>query len=136
MVNKNSKYFLEKLVSQRIKSDKIFDKFKEFLSAHEKVVNVIMVKTAIEQYGDVKDFRKKIDRHKVSIFEILNFYSRLVGNLIESTNTLDTRFINKMFFIKMRNYRELMSIGEINGKRESFDIILFASKTLDKRSKK
>ena len=119
LVNKNSKYFLEKLVSQRIKSDKIFDKFKEFLSAHEKVVNVIMVKTAIEQYGDVKDFRKKIDRHKVSIFEILNFYSRLVGNLIESTNTLDTRFINKTFFIKMRNYRELMSIGEINGKERA-----------------
>ena len=119
LVKKQSKFFLNNLKKQRIKSDNLFLQFEKFLFIHEKVVNTIVAKTVIEQYGDVKDFRKKIDSHKVSIFAILNFYSRIVNSLIESTNTLDTRFINRVFFIKMRNFRELLSIGEINGKERA-----------------
>ena len=135
LVKKQSKFFLSNLKKQRAISDNLFLQFEKFLFVHEKVVNAVIVKTVIEQYGDVKDFRKKIDNHKMSIFDILNFYSRLVNSLIESTNTLDTRFINRDFFIKMRNFRELMSIGEINGKERALISFSLQEKILNKEIK-
>ena len=135
LVKKQSRFFLDNLKKQRIKSDNLFLQFEKFLFVHEKVVNAIVAKTVIEQYGDVKDFRKKIDSHKVSIFAILNFYSRIINSLIESTNTLDTRFINRVFFVKMRNFRELMSIGEINGKERALISFSLQEKKLNSEIK-
>jgi len=132
LINKKSKFFLEKLNEQRIKSDKIFDKFKDFLFVHQKISNVLMIKTIIEQYGDIEDFRKRIDSNKVSLFEVLDFYSRIIDSLIISTGSLDIRSINKRFFVKIKGYTKLMSIGEINGKERALISYVLQEKKMDK----
>ncbi|SFP54844.1 nitrate- and nitrite sensing domain-containing protein [Hydrogenimonas thermophila] len=118
-ISKESSYFYNELKKQRIKSDEAFIQFNALLKNYTELYDEKDIKTILEHYTDIRTYRKNIDNKTISIFDVLNFYSKIVTNLIESTDVLKAQFINKSFFNLIVCFNDLLKLTEVSGKERA-----------------
>jgi len=120
-LSKNSSFFQNKLKKQRLRSDNAFKQFVSLLSnnSYIELYDEKNIKNILDNYSNIGIYRKKIDKKDISIFDVLDFYSKIVTNLIESTDILKAQFINESFFNLIICFHDLLKLTEVSGKERA-----------------
>ncbi len=126
-ISKNSDFFYKKLKRQRERTNECYRRLKRYFNSYTNSENQNYLKSVVESYSDIESFRQKVDKKEVNIFEILDYYSNIISNLIASTNILKSKFVNEEFFRTIVAYRRLMLLGEVSGRERALITFMLES---------
>ena len=132
-ISKKSDFFKEQLSIQREKTDKNYEKLKHYLLTDNNTHNKRYLKQVVEGYSGINEFRKKIDSKSEKLFDILNYYSNIISNLITSTDILKSKFVNEEFFRTIVAYRRIMILAETSGQERALISYLLGSRNEDSK---
>ncbi len=118
-ISNQSDFFKKKLINEREKTDKNYLKLKQYLLIDNNTQSKSYLKQVIEGYSNIAEFRKKVDSRKVKLFCILNYYSKIISNLITSTDILKNKFVNERFFQTIVAYRRIIMLAEVSGQERA-----------------
>ena len=128
-ISKESPFFKEQLIKQRVHTDKSYAKLKRYLLQDNATQNKRYIKEVIEGYSGIEEFRKRVDSKSVELFTILNYYSKIISNLITSTDILKSKFVNEEFFRTIVSYRRIMILSEISGQERALISYILGGKS-------
>ncbi|WP_187648013.1 EAL domain-containing protein [Nitrosophilus labii] len=120
--------FQKRLKRQIENTEDAFKRYKKSLFDFDYVKDDILIKDILKKYKKIYEFRKKVEQKNISIFEILDFYSDIVSELIDSTNILNRRFINETFFKYIISFKDILKLSEISGKERALISYFLESK--------
>jgi diguanylate cyclase (GGDEF)-like protein/PAS domain S-box-containing protein len=118
-ITRSSKYYKEKLEKQRELTDKSYLELDEYIDKYGIAQRERDLKKVIELYSGIDSIRKRVDDRSMDIFGILEYYSTMVGSLIESSDILRSKFINEEFLRTIVSFRRLMILGEMSGRERA-----------------
>ncbi len=126
-------FFMEKLMRQRRRTDKAYMEYAALLRSRESFEHPRIVKRIIREFSDIDRIRENVDRSQASLKSILDYYSGLVGDLIENTGVLKSAFVSESFFYLVNGYRMLLRLAEDNGRERALISYLLETKKPDER---
>ncbi len=114
--NGNFRTLLQK---QRKKTEKCFRNFSALLLKGTHWENERTIKTFLENYKRIDEYRKKIDRRQLPILGTLDYYSLLIDDLIHSVKRLQPRFGELQLHRKSVDLLHILKLSEIAGKERA-----------------
>ncbi len=115
----NGDFFKKMLLKQRKETDRRYEEFLERVRELEFANESETLKNLIKEYESIVEIRKRVDQRSVSVMEVLDVYSIMTGELIESASTMKYHFLSEPFFNLVNSYIMILKICEESGKERA-----------------
>jgi diguanylate cyclase (GGDEF)-like protein/PAS domain S-box-containing protein len=119
LAGKNPDFFGKALKAQRQMTDRAFMTLNRFLWQHDTWQGEKEVKNFLRRYAQLPKLRKRIDDKAIPSMEAFSMYGTIIRDLLLTTETLGTHFINESFSRTIKNFEELLYLSEVCGKERA-----------------
>ena len=130
----NSTLFCDMLKKQRKKSDDTVKKLTDFLLKHKDHFDISFQHTLTNIVKDLDRLtvlRNRFDKKQLGTIEVLDSYSVVIEELINSSSSLEQRFIDDNFFKTILSFNKILWLAEINGRERALIAYLIKNKKFD-----
>ena len=128
---KHDSFFRKALTQQRKETDAAYRRYSKFLWEHEDWKGAKQIKSFLNDYSRLAEYRDRIDRQEIPMMRAFDFYSRIIADLVYTTQALEGKFINDNFARTIKNFEELLSLIEDSGKERALIAALLESQKDD-----
>ncbi len=118
--------YRKSLQAIRAKNSKLIKRFLDFLLQNE--LKIPHLKTVIEYINKLSALRKRIDKKKLKILGIMQSYSKIIQQLITTTQILGREFFNKEFLQYSLTFHTILELTEVSGKQRALIAYFIYSK--------
>ncbi len=123
-----AKGFFPQLEEQRKETDRGFSELDRYLLRFPRWKNEKNLKEFLQDFSSLANHRRQVDQRSIPILGILEYYNRLVDDLLSGIRALEPQFDDPQLRRKIADLQRLLTISELAGQERALISSILASK--------